>query len=249
MSDHGGMAHPKYHLNTNHWLKTLDLLQPTRRPPRVRSGLKAAFKQIYRTKIRRLPYLEKLYRKLPQRLKTMATNLDSQTMMNLDLVNWKHTKAYRFPMYPPVEGVMINVIGRQAEGCVQPGEEYEALRTHILEEARKLRDPRTGELIVLEAYRREELYHGERLETAPDLILVTQDCFKGGTSIDSLISDVPLDVLSRLSGVHRMDGIILAQGPHIRKMRALKGLVSSMSLQPSSTRWTCLFRQIWMANP
>ena len=118
---------------------------------------------------------------------------------------------------------MINVVGRQPEGCVQPGEEYETLRTHILEEVRKLRDPQTGEPIVLEAYRREELYSGERLETAPDLILVTQDCYKGGTSIDGLISEVPLDVISKLSGVHRMDGIILAQGPHIRSNVRIEG--------------------------
>jgi len=144
-------------------------------------------------------------------------------MMNLDVVNWSQTKAYRFPMYPPVEGIMINVAGRQPEGCVQPGEEYEALRTRILEEVRTLRDPRTNELIVLEAYRREEIYHGERIEMAPDIILVTQDCYKGGTSIDSLVSEVPLDVLRKLSGVHRMDGIILAQGPHIRKNAILQG--------------------------
>jgi predicted AlkP superfamily phosphohydrolase/phosphomutase len=223
MSDHGGMAHPKYYLNTNHWLRTLDLLKPGPKANQSTSGLKGAFKQIYRTKIRRLPYLEKIYRRLPQRLKKMATNLDSQTMMNLDAIDWKHTKAYRFPMYPPVEGIMINVIGRQAEGCVQAGEEYEALRTQILEEVRKLREPGTGEPIVLEAYRREELYHGERLETAPDIIIVTKDCYKGGTGIDELISEVPLDVLSKLSGVHRMDGIILAQGPHIRRNGLIEG--------------------------
>jgi predicted AlkP superfamily phosphohydrolase/phosphomutase len=117
---------------------------------------------------------------------------------------------------------MINVIGRQPEGCVQPGEEYEAIRTRILEEVGNLRDPE-GKPIVLEAYRREELYQGERLETAPDLILVTQDQYKGGTGIDELISDVPLDVLSKLSGVHRMDGIILAQGPHIRHNAHVEG--------------------------
>jgi predicted AlkP superfamily phosphohydrolase/phosphomutase len=144
-------------------------------------------------------------------------------MMNLDVIDWKHTQAYRFPMYPPVEGVMINVIGRQAEGCVQPGEEYEALRTRILEEVPTLSNPVTGEPIVLEAYRREELYHGERLETAPDIILVTQDYYKGGTSIDELVSDVPLDILSKLSGLHRMDGIILLQGPHIRQDVRVEG--------------------------
>ncbi len=216
MSDHGGMAHPKYYFHTNYWLRTLHLLKPSPKADQSKSGLKGAFKQFYRTKIRRLPYLEKIYRRLPQSLKKMATNLDSQTMMNLDAIDWKHTKAYRFPMYPPVEGIMINVIGRQAEGCVQAGEEYEALRTQILEDVRKLQEPGTDEPIVLEAYRREELYHGERLETAPDIIIVTKDCYKGGTGVDELISEVPLDVISKLSGVHRMDGIILAQGPHIR---------------------------------
>lgn len=223
MSDHGGMAHPKYYLNTNHWLRTLNLLKPGPKANQSESGLKGAFKQFYRTKIRRLPYLEKIYRSLPQRLKKMATNLDSQTMMNLDAIDWKQTKAYRFPMYPPVEGIMINVIGRQAEGCVQAGEEYEALRTQILEEVRMLREPGSDEPIVLEAYRREELYHGERLETAPDIIIVTKDCYKGGTGIDELISEVPLDVISKLSGVHRMDGIILAQGPHIRRNALIEG--------------------------
>ena len=223
MSDHGGMAHPKRYLNTNHWLSGLDLLTPKAKAEKKKGGLNAAFKQFYRTKIRRLPYLEKLYRRLPQGLKKFATNLDSQTMMNLDVIDWKRTKAYRFPMYPPVEGVMINVAGRQDEGCVQPGTEYEDLRTRILEEARALRHPETGEPIVLEAYRREELYHGERLETAPDIILVTQDYYKGGTGIDELISDVPLDVLAKLSGLHRMDGIILVQGPHIRQDVRVEG--------------------------
>jgi predicted AlkP superfamily phosphohydrolase/phosphomutase len=216
MSDHGGGAHPKYYLHTNAWLRSLTLLKANQKPAKKNGGLKDAFKQFYRTRIRRFRYLEKVYRSLPKGLKKMATNLDSQTMMNLDDVDWKHTKAYRFPMYPPVEGIMLNVAGRQPQGCVQPGEEYEALRTRILEEVRTLRHPHTGEPIVLEAYRREELYHGERLEAAPDLILVTQDCYKGGTGLNDLVSNVPLEVLSHLSGVHRMDGIILAQGPHVR---------------------------------
>lgn len=222
MSDHGGMAHPKYYFHTNYWLRTLNLLKPSAKASK-KGGLNDAVKQFYRTKIRRLPCLETMYRKLPQGLKKVATNFDSQTMMNLGAIDWKQTKAYRFPMYPPVEGIMINVAGRQAEGCVQPGEEYENLRTRILQEIRDVKDPVTGQPVVLEAYRREELYSGERLETAPDLILVTQDWFKCGTSIEALTSEVPLDVISKLSGVHRMDGIILVQGPHIRHDTRIEG--------------------------
>ncbi|QBD82024.1 hypothetical protein EPA93_41020 [Ktedonosporobacter rubrisoli] len=222
MSDHGGGSHPKYYFNANYVLRTLNLLQPNTRTNKKQGGLKAAFKKFYRTKIRRFAYLEKVYRSLPASLKKIATNIDSQNMMNLDSIDWKRTKAYRFPMYPPVEGIMINVAGRQPEGCVQPGEEYEAIRTRILDEMRSLRDPETGEPIVIEAYRREELYHGERLEMAPDIILVTQDRYKGGTDVDKLISEVPLDVISKLSGVHRMNGIIIAQGPHMRKNAILE---------------------------
>lgn len=216
LSDHGGGSHPAYYFNANYMLRTMNLLTPNVKALKKQKGIKDTFKQFYRTRIRRFPSLEKIYRRLPQALKKMATDLDAQTMMNLDAIDWNRTKAYRFPMYPPVEGIMINVSGRQPEGCVQPGEEYEAIRTRILEEVRTLRDEKTGEPIVLEAYRREELYHGERIEAAPDIILITQDSYKGGVGIDELVSDVPLDVLTKLSGVHRMNGILFAQGPHIR---------------------------------
>jgi predicted AlkP superfamily phosphohydrolase/phosphomutase len=217
LSDHGGMAHPKWYFNTNGWLRGLGLLRPTAVSGGIRARLVNLGKHVYGTRVRRLPNLERLYRVLPARLKHLATNLDAQATMNLDAIDWPCTSAYRFPMYPPVEGVMLNVIGRQPEGCVRPGAEYEDLRAHILEEARSLRDPRTGEPIVVEAYRREDLYHGERLDTAPDLVLVTRDSYKGGSGLDEVVSDVPLGVLSKLSGVHRMDGILLAQGPHLRR--------------------------------
>src|SRR5260370_6130414 len=124
MSDHGGGAHPKYYVNTNYWLQTLELLQAGEKASKKSGGFKGAFKQFYRTRIRRFPYLEKVYRSLPQSLKKIATNLDSQTMMNLDVINWKCTKAYRFPMYPPVEGIIINFVGSQPQACVQPAKEY-----------------------------------------------------------------------------------------------------------------------------
>ncbi len=120
MSDHGGGAHPRWYFNTNYFLRNLGLLTSNASASK-KGGLKGAFKHFYRTRIRRFAYLEKVYRSLPASFKKIATNLDSQTMMNLDAINWKQTKAYRFPMYPPVEGLMINVVGRQPKGCVQPG--------------------------------------------------------------------------------------------------------------------------------
>ena len=88
MSDHGGGAHPRWYFNTNYFLRNLGLLTSNASASK-KGGLKGAFKHFYRTRIRRFAYL--------------------------DAINWKQTKAYRFPMYPPVESVMINVVGRQPE--------------------------------------------------------------------------------------------------------------------------------------
>src|SRR5438045_7899190 len=52
---------------------------PTRRSSDLKkNGVKDAFKHFYRTKIRRFPYLEKVYRSLPQSLKDRkSTRLNS----------------------------------------------------------------------------------------------------------------------------------------------------------------------------
>lgn len=71
--------------------------------------------------------------------------------------------------------VFLRVRGREKEGSVAPGAEYEALRTEIAAAALALRDPDDGAPIFQAAFRREELYHGPYLEQAADLILAPYD--------------------------------------------------------------------------
>jgi predicted AlkP superfamily phosphohydrolase/phosphomutase len=71
--------------------------------------------------------------------------------------------------------VVIRLRGREKDGCVAPGAEYEALRDEIATAALQLQDPDSGELIFQRAFKREELYHGPYLEQAADLILAPYD--------------------------------------------------------------------------
>jgi predicted AlkP superfamily phosphohydrolase/phosphomutase len=71
--------------------------------------------------------------------------------------------------------VFIRVHGREKEGPVAPGAEYEALRDEIAAAALALREPDSGEPIFQHAFRREELYHGPHLAQAADLILAPYD--------------------------------------------------------------------------
>jgi predicted AlkP superfamily phosphohydrolase/phosphomutase len=71
--------------------------------------------------------------------------------------------------------VFLRVRGREKEGPVAPGAEYERLRDEIAAAALELRDPEDGARIFQAAFRREELYHGPHLEQAADLILAPFD--------------------------------------------------------------------------
>ena len=71
--------------------------------------------------------------------------------------------------------VVIRVQGRELEGCVAPGAEYEAVRDEIAAAALELRDPDSDEPVFQAVFKREELYHGPYLEQAADLILAPYD--------------------------------------------------------------------------
>jgi predicted AlkP superfamily phosphohydrolase/phosphomutase len=71
--------------------------------------------------------------------------------------------------------VVIRVRGREKEGSVAPGAEYQALRDEIAAAALALRDPDSGDPIFQAVFPREDLYHGPYLEQAADLILAPHD--------------------------------------------------------------------------
>jgi predicted AlkP superfamily phosphohydrolase/phosphomutase len=107
--------------------------------------------------------------------------------------------------------VVIRVRGREKEGCVAPGAEYEALRDEIAAAALQLRDPDSGEPIFQATFKREELYHGPYLEQAADLILAPYDGYdpKGPLYKETLTYKG-----DELVGMHTYDDATLYVGGH-----------------------------------
>ncbi len=85
----------------------------------------------------------------------------------LDIV-WDQTHAYF--VSTNTQGININLKGREPFGTVNPGHEYESLRDQIIGELYRLRDPYTLENVVDEVYRKEDLFYGDHLAEAPDII-------------------------------------------------------------------------------
>ena len=82
-------------------------------------------------------------------------------------IDWRNTRAYALGL----SKVYINLRGREAQGLVEPGREYEVLCQELAQELLAWRDPETDEPVLRQVYRRDRLYSGQQLGHSGDLIL------------------------------------------------------------------------------
>jgi predicted AlkP superfamily phosphohydrolase/phosphomutase len=127
-------------------------------------------------------------------------------------VDWSKTKAYALGF----NSVYLNVAGREAQGIVPAGEAAavaDDLRTRLL----AFKDAQSGRAPVLRVDRAKDLYHGDRVGEAPDLVVGYDSGY--GHSDESTLGEVLEVVLadntSRWSGNHLMapevvPGVLLA---------------------------------------
>lgn len=134
--------------------------------------------------------------------------------LSFEDIDWSRTQAYSLGN---VGQVYINVVGREPQGCVQPGAEYERVRDEIMAKLQTLRDPETGELVVESIYRREDLYSGDHLEKAPDIVFLPRRLEYFGFGEYEFGSHKIIESMRRgISGTHRMNGIFMAYGAAIQ---------------------------------
>jgi len=217
LSDHGGGRAADRMVHLGAWLRRAGLL--VARPPGPGGGFLST---IYKWFKSRFAAREWLFRRLPPSWRRRLSLFDAAATYHLGAVDWARTRAYRFPLYPPFEGIVVNLVGRQPQGCVAPGE-YEPLRDRILAALGAMREPGSDLPIVARAFRREEIYTGEHLERLPDIIVELQPGYTGGPDVwGECVTPVAAGHLRRLSGAHRMQGILIAAGPALRRAATIE---------------------------
>ncbi len=89
-------------------------------------------------------------------------------------VDWSHTRAYAMGL-----GEMyINLKGREAQGIVSPGSEYDALKTELKARLVTMTDPDTMEHPVRRVLAREEIYRQLDPNLIPDLFVTNNDGYR-----------------------------------------------------------------------
>jgi predicted AlkP superfamily phosphohydrolase/phosphomutase len=81
-------------------------------------------------------------------------------------VDWSLTSAYGLG----INGLYLNLKGREPDGIVEPGEKREELLTDLIERLEAVTDAK-GERVIRGVYRGDKVYSGSATELAPDLIV------------------------------------------------------------------------------
>lgn len=134
-------------------------------------------------------------------------------------LDWQQTRAYALGM---MGNLFVNLAGREPLGMVQPGAEYEAVRSELIGRLQAWRNPITGQPMVRRAWRREEALSGPCLEQAPDILVEWYDYAYAGRmagDVRGAVLSAPHEAYLRrlqLSADHRPEGILALAGPGIR---------------------------------
>jgi len=104
-------------------------------------------------------------------------------------VDWSRTKAYALGLGT----IYVNLMGREKDGIVMPGQEYDEVRQKIQEGLEALVDPLTGDRPVAKVWTREEMYS----EFDPNLVadLRAGNSLNYRVSWQTTLGGVPPDVL------------------------------------------------------
>lgn len=82
-------------------------------------------------------------------------------------VDWSKSKAYG----QGLNGIFLNMKGREKYGIVNNGKEAESIKNDIKEKLKKIIDPKTNRFIFKAVYKREEIYKGAYTQNAPDIVV------------------------------------------------------------------------------
>lgn len=118
--------------------------------------------------------------------------------------DWSRTKAYGLG----INGLYLNLKGRERDGIVEPGEEQETLTRKLIARLKAARDF-NGERIIRNVYRADEIYSGNATELAPDLIVGYARGYRASweTVLGELTPDVVSDNTAAWSADHCADAL------------------------------------------
>jgi len=179
-----------------------------------------------------LHYLPEAIRTPLLRSMKLGNRIESQ--IRFGGIDWRRTQVYsdESPYFP---AVWINLQGRDPAGIVPP-DEYDQTRERVIGWLREWRDPETGQPLVRRVCRSEEIYSGDQIKRAPDLLIDWNFdqgySYLSGRSLEDAsgaairrlaLSEFGTPEMTTRSGSHRPNGLLFAHGGPFAGNRIITG--------------------------
>ena len=130
-------------------------------------------------------------------------------------VDWSMTKAYGLG----INGLYLNLKGREREGIVEPGRQREELIAELITNLEAVRD-KNGKQVIRKVHRTDKTYSGPATQLAPDLVIGYYRGYRASwaTCLGDMTKEVLLDNDSAWSADHCADvselpGVIFSNKP------------------------------------
>jgi predicted AlkP superfamily phosphohydrolase/phosphomutase len=162
------------------------------------------------------------------KLKSAASPDSNQPLANVD---WSQTRAYGIGL----NGLYINLRGRDRDGIVQPGAEANAVIKEIKEKLLSVKDPQAGLPVITRVDVASEVYQGPYSQSGPDLLVGYNRGYRAGwkTILGAFPPEVLEDNTNPWSGDHCMDytlvpGVLLSNRKIAAEMPALTDIAPTI---------------------
>jgi predicted AlkP superfamily phosphohydrolase/phosphomutase len=146
--------------------------------------------------------------------------------------DWSRTTVYAPPGY--YTGCLrVNLRGREPNGIVAPGAEYDALLSRLEEDLHALRDAETGTAVIARTVRTREVFGDDAHPALPDLIVYWSEHHRPLRRVRHPRAELTQSPHAFNRGSHHTtEGILVAAGASVREAGRLPD-VDPLSLAPT----------------
>lgn len=139
-------------------------------------------------------------------------------------IDWSKTRAFASPI--PQQGVFVNLKGRERYGIVEETE-LQGIKDDLVRRFESLQAP-DGTKATDHVWRSEEVFHGDALKGAPDVLPVLRD-HRFELDDELFHRNAFTDLRHMPRGVHHPDGIVVVGGPGVGGGREISGTVMDVT--------------------
>jgi predicted AlkP superfamily phosphohydrolase/phosphomutase len=187
---------------------------------------------------RRAPHaaaLRWLWRKLPAAARTRSRGALAPVLRQVDIAEMKDRDYFAVPTNDNCGGIRINLKGREPEGRVSPGAEYDRLCGDLANDLCEIVNQETGQPLVRAVLRTDSLFRGPQLGNLPDLNVVWNRQTPVRKIHSRKIGVIERSYEGHRSGDHRSKGLFLMHGPGIPFEP--RSPMTAMDLAPTICSW------------